>query len=100
MTEPLLVNLDTTRTRSSEEDRKEEAVVLALSPRLGLLLVGRIYRHSKILALEPPTTRRTALHLLGIGLAGFEVIEEHPLVLAFHPPELPPELVPPRARTI
>ena len=72
-----------------------------LSRGSGLLtLADRIYRHTKILALELPTTRRTALHLFGVCLAGFEVIEEYPLVLAFCPPELPPESVSVPARTI
>jgi hypothetical protein len=45
------------------------------------------------LALKLPSARRTALYLFGIRLASLEVIEEHPLVLAFHPPELPPHVM-------
>src|SRR5215207_7919132 len=52
------------------------------------------------LTLKLPSARRTALYLFGIRLASLEVIEEHPLVLAFHPPELPPEFVSLRTRTI
>jgi hypothetical protein len=40
------------------------------------------------------------LHLLSVSLAGFEVIEEHPSVFLIVPPELSPNLVPLRARTI
>jgi hypothetical protein len=54
----------------------------------------------KILAFESPTARGTVIDLLGVSLARFEIIEEHPLVLPFHPPELSPKLVCFAARTI
>ena len=63
-------------------------------------LAAWCYRHTKILALERPSTRRTALHLFGVSLARVHVIEVHPLVLALRPPELSPEFVPLGARTI
>jgi hypothetical protein len=52
------------------------------------------------LALKAPTARWAVLYLFSVSLAGLEVIEEHPSVLAFHPPELTPEFVPLWARTI
>jgi hypothetical protein len=70
------------------------------SGRARITLADWIYRQSEILALEPPTARGTILHLLGVSLASLEVIEEHPSVPVFHPPELSPEFVPLRARTI
>jgi hypothetical protein len=65
-----------------------------------LTLAGWICRLTEILALKPPTTRGTALDLFGVSLARVHVIEEHPLMLAFRPPELPPESVCVPARTI
>jgi hypothetical protein len=64
-----------------------------------LTLASGSYRHTKILALKRPTARGAALHLFGVSLARVHVIEEHPLILAFCPPELPPESVSVPART-
>src|SRR5215204_4034285 len=54
----------------------------------------------QILALQPPTARRAALDLLGIGFARVFIIEENPLVAPFGPPELCPQFVCLPARTI
>ena len=77
----------------------QEGVSLRASPG-PLTLAGWIYRRSKIIALKPPSARGAMLHLFSASLTSLEVIEEDPLVLAFHPPELPPKFVPLRARTI
>jgi hypothetical protein len=53
----------------------------------------------KILAVESPTARRTVINLFCESLARFEIIEEDPLMLPFHPPELSPKLVRLVART-
>src|SRR5215213_9704883 len=54
---------------------------------------------SQGLPIEGPAASRTVRHLLGVSLASLVVVEEHPLVLPTHPPELPPEVSPLRART-
>jgi hypothetical protein len=54
----------------------------------------------KSLAFESPTARRTVLDLFAVSLARSEIIEEHPLVLAFYPPKLSPKPVRLAARTI
>ena len=56
--------------------------------------------YEKSLAFESPTARRTVLDLFAVSLARSEIIEEHPSVLAFHPPKLSPKPVRLAARTI
>src|SRR5215211_8242231 len=52
------------------------------------------------LPIQGSAAPRTVRNLLGVGLASFIVVEEHPFVLPTYPPELPPEVSPPpRART-
>ncbi len=67
---------------------------------LCLELAARTQQLMKILALESPSARRTVLDLLAVSLARSEIIEEHPLVLAFYPPKLSPKPVRLAARTI
>jgi hypothetical protein len=56
-------------------------------------------RCPKSLPLQRPATPGTVGELFGIGLACLLVVEEHPSVLAFYPPELSPEVSPLLART-
>ena len=60
--------------------------------RLGPLLPGRV-DYPEVLALEFPAALRTVRELLPVGVARFEVIEEHPLVGALDPPELAPHIM-------
>ena len=54
----------------------------------------------QILALKPPTARRTVVDLLSIGFARLFIIEENPSVAPFSPPKLSPQFVFLPARTI
>src|SRR5215208_8269752 len=49
-------------------------------------------RRPETLPLQRPATARTVGELFGIGLACLLVVEEHPSVLTFDPPELSPEV--------
>jgi hypothetical protein len=57
------------------------------------------YRH-EVLALKPLAARGAVREALGVRFAPFLIIEKHPIVLSFEPPELPPDLVVLLTRTI
>ena len=66
---------------------------------VSLFLATPLFRpyHPKVPPLQWHPARRTILNLLGVGFAGFEVVEEHPSVSPYVPPEVPPEPMPLRA---
>jgi hypothetical protein len=72
------------RYRACRETREEGS--------LGRLL-WRWVDCPEILALEFPPALRTVRELLTVGVARFEVIEEHPQIAASDPPELPPQIM-------
>ena len=55
---------------------------------------------SHVTALQRPSAAGATRDALGVGVAGFLLVEEHPLVSISHPPQLAPELVPLLARMI
>jgi hypothetical protein len=54
----------------------------------------------EVLALKPLAARGAVREALSVGFAPFLIIEKHPIVLSFDPPELPPDLMLLLARTI
>src|SRR5215218_3312537 len=62
-------------------------------------LAALLYRpyHPELPTLQWLPARRTVHDRLGVSVAPFEVVKEHPAVLPSDPPELPPEPVPLRA---
>jgi hypothetical protein len=76
------------------------ALVRLASLRLTILQL-RLVRYSfEILALEPLAARGAVREALDVGFAPFLIIEKHPVVLTFDPPELSPDLALLLARTI
>ena len=56
-------------------------------------LLRRRVDYPEVLALEFPAALRTVRELLPVGVARFEVVEEHPKVVALYPPELAPHVM-------
>jgi hypothetical protein len=54
----------------------------------------------EVLALKPLAARGAVREAFGVGFAPFLIVEKHPIVLSFEPPELPTDLVLLLARTI
>jgi hypothetical protein len=70
------------------------------SLRLTNLRLRLVRYRRKILALKPLPALGAVRQALGVGFAPFPIVEKHPIMLSFEPPELPPDLVLLLARTI
>src|SRR5215212_9556442 len=76
------------------------AGVVGQSSQTTNLLLRWVRHRLEVLALEPLTARGVVRDTLGVGLARFHIVEEHPIVLSSGPPELCPDLGPLLARTV
>jgi hypothetical protein len=67
---------------------------------LRLRALSSVRHPLEVLALKPLAARGALCDLIGVGFAPFPIVEKHPGVLSFNPPELPPDLALLLARAI